>query len=369
MQLTVVGDVVVSGIPRRPLTNPVRPGDSAFGLFGKEDLVIGNLEVPLTESSVPVEKLVTMRAPTSGAAELAALGFGLVSLATNHALDYGIEGLRDTIAALDAAGIPHAGGGESIQEATRPRILQLGVERLAFFSFCSTLPPSFNATSTRPGISAIRVRQSFEYDGVLLEEQPGTPPFVHTSAHQSDVCAAEELIRAAKNDCDTVVVALHWGVPWCYLPTTQGPLAQYQRPLGHRLIEAGADLIVGHHPHCLHPVEFYRHGLILYSTGNFVFDSCYGFNPNVPAGQDSGRPTSPYCDTVLTGPWYESAIFRVGLGAGGPRLKLVPIELDNENQPILACAERAAAILTSIEEESRELNSTVRIDDDGFVRP
>ncbi|TVT60917.1 CapA family protein, partial [Amycolatopsis rhizosphaerae] len=278
MDLTVVGDVVVSGWPRRPVTGHRGPGASAFELLRGGDLTIGNLEVPLTGRGQRAEKLVAMRAPASGAAELAALGFDLMSLAMNHAMDYGADGMRDTVQALDAAGVRHAGFGESRTEATLARVVSVGAESLAFFSFCCALPLGFNATADRAGIGAIRVRQSFEYDSGFLDETPGTPPFVHSRAHEPDVRAAEALIQDAKRGNDYVAVALHWGVPHCYLPAAQGPLAQYQQPLARRLVDAGADLVIGHHPHCLHPVECYRNGLILYSTGNFVFDWCDGWN-------------------------------------------------------------------------------------------
>src|SRR3569833_2785110 len=117
MDLVVVGDVVAAGRPRRPASAP------AIGLLRGGDQTNGNLEVPYTGSGVRAEKLVTMRAPVAGAAELAALGFDLVSLATNHALDFGSEGLRDTMRALDAAGVRHAGAGATLAAATRPRVV------------------------------------------------------------------------------------------------------------------------------------------------------------------------------------------------------------------------------------------------------
>ncbi|WP_338598073.1 CapA family protein [Saccharopolyspora sp. SCSIO 74807] len=369
MDLTVVGDVVLSAWPRRTVAEPVGPADSAFGLLRGGDLTIGNLEVPLTESGQRAEKLVTMRAPTSGAAELAAFGFDMVSLAMNHAMDYGAEGMRDTVRALDAAGVLHAGFGESLSEATRPRVVSVGEKTLAFFSFCSALPLGANATADRAGIGAIRVRQSFEFDSTFLDETPGTPPFVHSSAHEPDVRAATALIGEAKRRNDFVAVALHWGVPFCYLPTAQGPLAQYQQPLGRRLIDAGADLVIGHHPHCLHPAEFYERGLILYSTGNFVFDWCDGWSPDSMAAQEDAHPAPPYQPALLTGPWYESAVFRVQLGgADGPTLRLDPIELDTDSQPIMPRPEVAASILARFAEASRELDPSIVVDEDGLVR-
>jgi poly-gamma-glutamate synthesis protein (capsule biosynthesis protein) len=369
MDLNIVGDVVVSGWPRRPVADPGGPGDSAFGLLRGGDLTIGNLDVPLTSSGQPAEKLVAMRAPVSGAREIAAFGFDLMSLATNHALDYGAEGMRDTVRALDAAGVRHAGFGESAAEAARPRVVTAGGQSLAFFSFCSALPLGFNATADRAGIGAIRVRQSFEFDSTFLDETPGTPPFVHSSAHEPDVRAAEARIGAAKRDNDFVAVALHWGVPFCYLPEAQGPLARYQRPLAQRLVDAGADLVIGHHPHCLHPVEFYGRGLILYSTGNFVFDWCDGWRPDSMVAKEDGHLAAPYRPALMRGPWFESAVFRVGLGGpDGPTLRLHPIELDSDSQPILPRPEVAASILARFAEASRELDPSVAVDDDGIVR-
>jgi hypothetical protein len=369
MDLTIVGDVVVSGLPRRRVGNPPAPGDSAFPLLAHGDLTIGNLEVPLTDGGQRAEKLVAMRAPISGAAELAELGFDLVSLAMNHALDYGVEGMRDTVAALDAAGVQHAGFGETVEEASSARSVEVAGRKLAFLSFCSALPLGFNATADRPGIGAIRVRQSFEVDSGFMDETPGTPPFVHSSAHEPDVVRAEEAIRAAKASNDVVVVALHWGVPFPFLPTAQGPLAQYQQPLARRLIDAGADLIIGHHPHCLHPVEFYQDGLILYSTGNFVFDWCDGWRPDSMVAAEDAHPAAPYKPTLMRGPWYESAVFRVGLeGPDGPTVRLEPIELDQDSQPIMPRPHVAASILSSFAEACRDLDPSVVVDDDGTVR-
>ncbi len=367
MDLTVVGDVVVSGWTRRPAGDPPVPGDSAFGLLRGGDLTIGNLEVPFTGRGQRAEKLVAMRAPVSGAEELAALGFDLVSLAMNHALDFGADGMRDTVEALDAAGVLHAGFGESITEATRARVVPAGGETLAFFSFCSALPSGFDATGDRPGIAPIRVRQSFEYDSGFLAETPGTPPFVHSSAYEPDVRLAEELIREAKRANDHVAVALHWGVPHCYLPAAQGPLARYQQPLARRLVDAGADLVIGHHPHCLHPVEFYGNGLILYSTGNFVFDWCDGWNAESMVPRVGAY--APYAPALVQGPWFESAVFRVRLGgADGPELRLDPIELDSDSQPIMPRPEAAASILAQVAAMSKVLDPSIVVDDDGTVR-
>lgn len=368
MDLTIVGDVVVSGLPRRPASAAGQPGESAFALLRSGDLTIGNLEAPLTESTDRAEKLVAMRTPPAGALELAEFGFDLVSLATNHAMDYGAEGMRDTVRALDAAGIAHAGFGESVSEASSARVVTVGDKTLAFFSFCSALPLGYNATTDRAGIGAIRVRQSFEFDNGFMEETPGTPPFVHSSAHEPDVQAAEILIREAKEHNDFVAVAIHWGVPFPYLPDSQGPLAEYQQPLARRLIDSGADLIIGHHPHNVHPVEFYEQGLIIYSTGNFLFDWCDGWNPESMVPRVEANPSAPYKPALMKGPWFESAVFRVKLGGpGGPQLRVHPIELDSDSQPVTPRPEVATSILSAFAEASQALDPSVIVRKDGTV--
>lgn len=368
MEVTVVGDVVVSGFPRNTSSEDPRPGDAAFDLLQGSDLTIGNLEAPLTDSAEQAHKLVTMKTPTSGARELADFGFDAVSLATNHALDYGNEGMRDTVRALDQAGVAHSGFGEDTADANRPTTVTAAGQTVAFFSFCAALPLGFNATDRSAGIASIRIRQQFEYDSGFLDETPGTPPYVHSAAHEPDVRTAERLITEAKESHDRVVVALHWGVPFCYLPEAQGPLAEYQRPLAHRLVDAGADLIIGHHPHCLHPAEFYRSGIILYSTGNFVFDWCDGWSPDSMVPKEDVHLSAPYRAVLMSGPWYESAVFRIDFdAAGGPRLRLDPIELDSDSQPVHPLPEVAERIISEFLDDSRQLDPSVTIDADGWI--
>ncbi|WP_051744552.1 CapA family protein [Streptomyces yerevanensis] len=363
MKLIAVGDVVVARRPALPLDGDLGPGTTALPLLRDADLVIGNLEAPLTDSGHPAEKPVAFRVGTAAAAEVARLGLDACSLATNHALDYGIDGLRSTLKALDGVAVAHAGAGEDLDEALREtRLTGRNNAEIAFLSLCSTLPPGFNATSHRPGIAPVRIEQSYEFDGVLLEEQPGTVPYVRTRAREADLARAHQAVRRAKERFATVVVAVHWGVPWCYLPDNQGPLAEYQQPLGRSLIDAGADLVIGHHPHCLHPVERYRDGLILYSTGNFLFHPCE------EVGEPDRRPPARYKQRMSDRPWFESAVFDIDLGDGPPELRLHPVELDADGEPTVPSPATGQAILRRVEELSRDLNPSTRVDADGRVR-
>lgn len=358
MKLVVLGDTVLANRPKVDKT-----GRSVLPLLARGDLVVANLETPLIDSDHPVEKEVTVRAPTDAADILREIGIDVVSLANNHMLDHGAEGLLSTIDALDRAGVRHAGGGPTLADADAGTVVEApDGSRVSILSFCSTLPLGANATSVRPGIAPIRVDQSFAFDGSTMHEQPGTPPYIRTVAQEVDVRRAEERIRAAKATADHVVVCLHWGVPWPYLPENQGPLAEYQQPLGRRLIDAGADVVVGTHPHCLHPVERWHDGLILYSVGNFLFHTGGIARPELYFNL-------PYqFSRLFAGSWIQSAVFEIDLQQGSaPEVRLTPITLDDAGEPLIAEEQAAARTLRTVEEYSREIDPNVAVEPDRNV--
>jgi poly-gamma-glutamate synthesis protein (capsule biosynthesis protein) len=358
VKIVLVGDTVLAREPAQ------RRDDSALPLLRSGDLTIANLEAPLVDTDRPAEKEMTIRVPTATARPLRDLGVDVVSLATNHALDHGAEGLLSTMRALDDVGVRHAGGGRTLAEADAGVVVDTVTGgRVAVLSFCATLPPGAGATPARPGIAPLRVDQSFALDGTLLQEQPGTPPFVRSAAHEADVVRVEERVRAAGAEADRVVVCLHWGVPFAYLPPNQGPLAQYQQDLGRRLVDAGADVVAGTHPHCLHPVEHWNDGLILYSLGNFLFHTGEVQRPHTYFGL-------PYrASRLFEGtPWFDSAVFEVEMPAQGPpRLRIIPITLDDLGEPQVADPDTAGRIRALVEDSSRELDPSVRVEPDGSV--
>ncbi|MQA76998.1 MAG: hypothetical protein GEV10_00710 [Streptosporangiales bacterium] len=342
MRIRAAGDTVLT----HPLAGPTG-ADSALGLLADADVSFANLEVTLTDSGHPAEKVSVLRADPTTIAEYARLGVDAWSIATNHALDYGVDGLRSTMALLRSHGMPFAGAGEDIDAAVAPVYVDArSGERVGFLNFCSVLPPGARATSQRPGLAPIRVGQSYEFDGVRLDEQPGSPPTVHTWAQETDVLRAEDAVARTARDCDVVVVALHWGVPWCFLPANQGPLAEYQQPLGRRLVDAGARVVIGHHAHALQPVEFHGVGVILYSTGNFAFHDTEA----LPAVD---RRITPALKPVLRGgPWFESAVFEVVLDDDAVAVNPIPIELDAHGEPMHARPDVARRIRDYLSEST-----------------
>jgi poly-gamma-glutamate capsule biosynthesis protein CapA/YwtB (metallophosphatase superfamily) len=278
--LAIAGDVA-------PVREVTAHDERLRGLMRDATIAFGNLETPLTTRGARAEKAATHRAHPDRVVDVKAFGFDVVTLANNHMLDYGPEGLAQTLEVLAAAKVDAVGAGRSQGEALRPVIRQTPHGAVAFVGLCAALPPGFAATAERPGVAGVRVRQSVAIDPALQAEQPGGAPFVHTTAHEADVEAACEAVRSVKKEARLVVVALHWGIPHGFAARSYGILAEYQRPLAHALVDAGADVVVGHHPHVVHPIERYRGAVIAYSLGNYVFHSwghlAEGAGASIPA--------------------------------------------------------------------------------------
>ena len=190
-----------------------------------------------------------------------AAGIDIVSVASNHALDFGWEPLADTIELFRGWGMEVIGGGSDEEEARRPAIIEKDGVRVAILAYCSVLRDGQAATGEHPGLAAVRARTWYQ----PVDFQPGCPPLVGSAALEEDVAALERDIRAARERADSVVLFLHWGLRW--IPKV---LAEYQRPLAHAAIDAGADLIIGHHAHAPKAVEVYRGKVCFYSIGNFM---------------------------------------------------------------------------------------------------
>ncbi len=211
------------------------PFEHVAPILADADVTIANLEGTFTERGTAADKKYTFRTPPRDAAGLALAGIDVVSMANNHALDFGPEGLHDTIAALDSAGIAHSGAGENDAAARQPAILEARGLRVAFLSFAATS----DAVAATP-----------DADGVAW----------------GSVDTISEDVRRARAQADVVVVSLHAGNEYADEPSDT------QRLLAQAAVDAGATLVLGHHPHVLQRWEFSGPSFIAYSLGNFVFD-------------------------------------------------------------------------------------------------
>lgn len=305
----------------------------ALAYLAAADICFMNCEMPLTTRGQRVEKTANLRSDPVVAGDLARLGIDVVTLANNHMLDYGYDGLVDTMETIDSVGIARVGAGATREESLRPHHLTVKGRRFALFGVAATLPPGFAAGVDRPGIAPIRVAFSFAVDPNLMAEQPGTAPWVQTRADPEDVGRVTDLIRRAKQDADHVAVAVHWGLTRRRVTPYQGMIADYQGPLGRAFIDAGADLVLGNHSHNLHGVEVYRGKPIFYSLGNYIFH-----HP-----RDYMEP--------------ESVIVVADFADAAMRVELIPILVNDEGFPEVARGDRKEQVLGVLTERSAQFGT------------
>jgi hypothetical protein len=189
-------------------------------------------------------------------------GFDVVSVAGNHAMDWGEEGLLDTIAILRDRGMQTVGAGRNLEEARRPAILERNGVRVAILAYCSILNERYEADPDRAGVAPIRVHTYYE----AIENQPGIPPRVVTVPYEEDLAAMLEDISAAKKAANVVVLSLHWGVH--FIPRL---IADYQVIVANAAFDAGVDLILGHHAHIPKAIGVRSGNVCFYSLSNFIF--------------------------------------------------------------------------------------------------
>lgn len=194
---------------------------------------------------------------------LTAANIDAVGVANN--VTYPWQALMRSLKVLDKAGIPYAGGGENIDAAHEPVILEKNGVRIGFMQYAATVFP-FNhaATEIQPGIAEIKVHTAYIPPPNL--DKPGQPPIVKTWLDEASKARMVEDIKRLKAQVDVVVTSYHWGVS-----DTKEPVS-YQTDIGRAVIDAGADVVFGHGPHRYQKVELYKGKPILHSVAQFAFD-------------------------------------------------------------------------------------------------
>ena len=245
--------------------DPSQCFELAAPLLRSADIAFCQLECNLTTrgSRMPQARH-THRAVPETAQAMKDAGFDVVSFAGNHCMDWGVQGLEDTIGNLERAGLDVVGVGPDLESARQARIVERDGASIAFLACSSILPEGYWATEGRAGCAPLRAHTHYEQ---IEPDQPGTPPRIHTWAHRGDLERLCLDVAAAASQADAVAVSLHWGIH--FIP---GSIADYQREVGRALIDAGADVILGHHAHILKGIEVYRGKVVLHSLGNFALD-------------------------------------------------------------------------------------------------
>ncbi|MBI4191933.1 MAG: CapA family protein [Betaproteobacteria bacterium] len=190
-----------------------------------------------------------------------AAGIDIVSLASNHAMDWGPDPVLDTAELFRGMGKYVIGAGRDAEEARKPAIVERNGVKIAFLAYCSVLRDGQAAGEGKAGIAPMRAHTYYAPE----EFQPGTPPRIITVPYEEDLQALQEDIRKARKQADVVIMSIHWGLR--HIPKT---ICTYQPPIAHAAIDAGADLILGHHAHSIKAVEVYKGKVCFYSIGNFM---------------------------------------------------------------------------------------------------
>jgi poly-gamma-glutamate synthesis protein (capsule biosynthesis protein) len=238
--LHAVGDIMLAGSGERIYRQQgyAYPFAAVTERLHQADIVIGNLEAPLAAHGEEFTgKKFRFKVDPAALAAIKDSGFTHLALANNHILDFGPQGLAQTIKSLDAAGIAHFGAGADLSAARKVWISEVRGVKIAFLSYSLVYPEEFFAGRGRAGTA------------------PGHRPYY------------SEDIRQARNQADYVIVSFHWGEEGATQPKP------YQQSTARKAIDAGADLVLGHHPHVLQGIEYYGKGVIFYSLGNFTFGS------------------------------------------------------------------------------------------------
>ena len=237
-QVTVVfaGDIMLDSLPGASIARGSDPFAAFAGILAKADLAVGNLECSVATTGKPEDKRFTFRADPRTVPVLAR-HFAAVGLANNHSGDFGKEALSETMAHLSENRVSFFGAGRDLAAAHEPLILERRGLRIAFLAYDEFQPRAFEAGADYPGV-----------------------------AWSEDEQVVRDIRRARELGAQVVLPFFHWG--WEGEPE---PCAR-QRLLAHELIDAGADAVIGGHPHVTQGAELYHGKPIIYSLGNFVFD-------------------------------------------------------------------------------------------------
>ena len=231
-----VGDVMLAEEPGELIAKGEDPFAPVAKLFGKQRLRVANLECVVATAGKAEDKPFTFRAEPRVIPVLQKY-FDGVSVANNHSGDFGKTALAEQFDLLDAARLPYFGGGRDLAAAHKPWIVERSGLRIAFLAYVEFKPRSFEASATRPGVA-----WSGEDEQVLRD------------------------IRDAKAQADLVIPFMHWG--W----EDEGYPSERQKVFARRMLDEGAAMVVGSHPHVIQGAEIYNGKPIVYSLGNFLFN-------------------------------------------------------------------------------------------------
>ena len=242
--LAVVGDMEISREAPESAFTKVLPA------LREADVRFGGLEASMSETGEAASGKIVMRHSPGMIQGYLAGGFDVLAFASNHCMDYGIEPFVETMELLEKHGVAFSGSGRNIEEARTPAIVERGGARIGFLSYVLNLPLGWGAHPNKPGVAPIRQDPLFG------------PPYVN----EEDLEAMVSDIEKTRPSVDVLLTSFHWG------SSQSRTLTLSQRAVAHAAVDAGSDIVIGHHPHILQGIEVYEGKPIFYALGNFVLD-------------------------------------------------------------------------------------------------
>lgn len=242
IKMIAVGDIMLSRAVERKMiqkSDYKYPFLNTADFTNSGDIVFGNLETTILDGRIIQDNEMVFRADLKSIEGLKFAGFNMLSLANNHMMNFGKVGLESTLKALDNNDILHFGAGMNLKDIYKPAVKKIKGRKFAFLGF------------------------TYNFDQRKCSNQK-----VYGLANM-EIEKMKEGVRAAKLENDFVIVSMHAGLEYKILASA------FQENFAREAIDAGADLVIGHHPHVVQNVEKYKEGYILYSLGNFVFDQMW----------------------------------------------------------------------------------------------
>lgn len=315
VSMAIVGDMEVD----RP--DPASAFANVLPTLKEADVRFGGLEASMSERGTPLTGKIIMRHPPEMVSAYVAGGFDVLAFASNHCMDYGIEPFVDTMDLLKKNGIAFSGAGRDLDEAREPVIVERGGIRFGFLSYVLNLPLGWGAHATKPGVAPIR------------EDPLFGPPYVD----EEELEAMQSDVAKTRSKVDILLTSFHWG------SSQSRTLTNSQKAVAHAAVDAGTDMVIGHHPHIIQGIEVYRDTPIFYALGNFVLDHDHPmFRPTV---RESIFVKCLIDDNKVS------------------RISFLPVLIDADGSPrILAAGEdKANAILDSVRKLSAKLGTHLNI--------
>lgn len=309
-----MGDVMIGRLVNEmiPTKGYVYPWGNTLPLLQSTDLRIINLENTLTTYHEKNPKVFNFKALPDRIETLKTAHIDIVNLANNHSLDFKQEGLNETIAILDKAGIQHVGAGTNDQEASAPAIVVKNNIKIGIIGYTDN-EPTWKAAENQPGINYIEI------------------------GNTTDLEKIKKQVVVLRNLVDIIIVSLHWG------PNMQQRPSQKFVQFAHHLVDSGVDIIHGHSSHIFQGIEIYKNKVIMYDTGDFIDD--YAIDPLLRNDQ--------------------SFFFAINVSKNGPQsVTITPVIINNMHVNIAEEKEKEE-IMHRMQLLSQEFNTT--IPDDGTI--